>query len=195
MNEAVTTPKPILKKIAVLCAAEVALAFAVNAVFGANSLVTIARDGPPVFTQMGAGIGIGAVISVLVTALVLYVPLFSRLRNKLIDLIKPLDLGSLNPIWLSICAGIGEEMLFRGSLQPILGLWGTSLLFACAHVTPKQYRTMDRSGLAYLACIFAGGLLLGTVFSTIGLIAAMAAHATWDTVALVWLRHESRSPW
>jgi membrane protease YdiL (CAAX protease family) len=194
MNEAAAQPKPILKKIAVLCAAEIVLAFAINAMVGAKSLVAIAKDGPPVFTQIGLGISIGAVISVLVTASVLYVPLFSKLRKKLGDLVRFFDIGSLDPIWLSMCAGVGEEMLFRGSLQPMLGLWWTSLLFACAHVTPKQYRALDRGGFAYVASVFAGGLLLGTVFSEIGLIAAMAVHATWDLVVIFWLRHESRSP-
>jgi len=177
-----------------LCAAEIVLAFAINAMVGAKSLVAMVNNGQRISTQIGCGVGVGAVISVLVTALVLYVPMFSRLRGKLLDLVRPLELGPFDPIWLSLFAGVGEEMLFRGSLQPILGLWWTSLLFACLHVTPKQYRAVDRATLVYVGAVFAGGVLLGTVFREIGLIAAMAAHATWDTVVIVWLRHYSRSP-
>ena len=33
-----------------------------------------------------------------------------------------------NPLWISLCAGFGEEMLFRGAPQPLLGLWLTSLV-------------------------------------------------------------------
>ena len=35
---------------------------------------------------------------------------------------------------LALVAGISEEILFRGALQPIFGLWFTSILFAVVHV-------------------------------------------------------------
>jgi membrane protease YdiL (CAAX protease family) len=35
---------------------------------------------------------------------------------------------------LALIAGISEEILFRGALQPIFGLWFTSILFAVVHV-------------------------------------------------------------
>jgi len=35
---------------------------------------------------------------------------------------------------LAISAAIGEEILFRGALQPVFGLWATSFLFAMAHI-------------------------------------------------------------
>ncbi len=45
------------------------------------------------------------------------------------------DIDSL-PEWflLAASAGIGEETLFRGALQPVLGLGFTSVLFAIVHV-------------------------------------------------------------
>jgi membrane protease YdiL (CAAX protease family) len=38
--------------------------------------------------------------------------------------------------WLvfALLAGIGEEILFRGAIQPVFGLWFTSLFFAIVHV-------------------------------------------------------------
>ena len=35
---------------------------------------------------------------------------------------------------LALAAGIGEEILFRGAIQPIFGLWFTSFVFAVIHV-------------------------------------------------------------
>jgi uncharacterized protein len=35
---------------------------------------------------------------------------------------------------LALAAGVGEELLFRGALQPVFGLGFTAVLFAIAHV-------------------------------------------------------------
>jgi uncharacterized protein len=193
MNETSMQPEPVLKKIVVLCAFEITLAFVINAVFGAKSLLLIAREGPPITIQICWGMTVGFVTSIVVTASVLFVPLFSKLRSQLIDLVRLLDIGSLNPIWLSIFAGVGEETLFRGSLQPILGLWWTSLIFAVPHMNPKQYRALDWGMFGYFISVFTASLLLGTVYSEIGLVAAIVTHVTWDIVVLFWLRHESRA--
>ncbi len=47
-------------------------------------------------------------------------------------------LGDFDTVWewliLALAAGIGEEILFRGAIQPIFGLWFTSFIFAVIHV-------------------------------------------------------------
>ena len=54
---------------------------------------------------------------------------------------------------LALASGIGEEILFRGALQPVFGIVTTSLLFAIVHV---QY------GLTPVtAAVFIIGLILG----------------------------------
>ena len=56
---------------------------------------------------------------------------------------------------LALASGIGEEMLFRGALQPVFGLPVTSLLFAVVHI---QY------GLTPITLVvFLLGLILGIV--------------------------------
>lgn len=45
-------------------------------------------------------------------------------------------LGALGPqqvFWYAFCSSVGEEMLFRGALQPSLGLVATSVLFGAIH--------------------------------------------------------------
>lgn len=56
---------------------------------------------------------------------------------------------------LALTAGIGEELLFRGALQPALGWWFTAVLFAVSHI---QYGFFTLATLVLF--IFAGVLAL-----------------------------------
>ena len=40
---------------------------------------------------------------------------------------------------LAVCSAIGEELLFRGALQPWIGIWPQALVFALLHVGPRRY--------------------------------------------------------
>jgi membrane protease YdiL (CAAX protease family) len=100
-----------------------------------------------------------------------------------------LDLRGLNPLWISIAAAIGEEMLFRAALQPLLGLWIVSLLFLLTHVPVYRLRKLDGATLAQAAGVFGGSVLLGFVFQYVGLLAAMLVHAWIDIVGLLIVRH------
>jgi membrane protease YdiL (CAAX protease family) len=79
-----------------------------------------------------------------------------------------LDLRGLNPLWISIAAAIGEEMLFRAALQPLLGVWIVSLLFLLTHVPVYRFRKLDGATLAQAAGVFAGSVVLGFVFQYVG---------------------------
>jgi membrane protease YdiL (CAAX protease family) len=97
------------------------------------------------------------------------VPLFSRL-------------GATSIIVLGAVAGIGEEWLFRGVLQPLTGLLLASIVFGLAHVG-------TRSMLAFGLWASAMGLLLGVLAqATGGLMAPMVAHGVYDILALAYLR-------
>jgi hypothetical protein len=87
---------------------------------------------------------------------------------------------------VALLAGVGEELLFRGVLQTVLGQWTspvagliiTSLLFGLAHALSKLYFV-----LAVLISLCFGGLLLRYN----DLVAPMVAHSVYDFVALVYL--------
>ncbi len=100
-----------------------------------------------------------------------------------------LDLSGLNPLWISIAAAIGEEMLFRAALQPLLGVWIVSLLFLLTHVPVYRFRKLDGATLAQAASVFVGSVVLGYVFQYVGLLAAMLVHAWIDIVGLMIVRH------
>lgn len=71
-----------------------------------------------------------------ITGLVLYYT--NPEQAELLDELNSLLLGNMDTVWewflLAAAAAAGEEILFRGALQPVLGLWVTSLLFALAHI-------------------------------------------------------------
>jgi membrane protease YdiL (CAAX protease family) len=104
-----------------------------------------------------------------------------------------LDLSGLNPLWIAIAAAIGEEMLFRAALQPLLGVWIVSLLFLLTHVPVYRFRKLDGATVAQAAAVFGGSLVLGFVFDRVGLLAAMLVHMWIDIVGLLIVRHALQS--
>ena len=99
-----------------------------------------------------------------------------------------LDLRGLNPLWISIAAAVGEEMLFRAALQPLLGVWIVSLLFLLTHFPAYRFRKLDGATLAQAAAVFGGSVVLGFVFQQVGLLAAMLVHMWIDIVGLLIVR-------
>jgi len=82
--------------------------------------------------------------------------------------------GDLSPrelTWLALLSGFAEELFFRGAMQPVLGLWLTSLIFGVVHVGPR------RVFLAWSLWAFVMGVLLGAIFELTGVLwGAVLAH-------------------
>jgi hypothetical protein len=85
-------------------------------------------------------------------------------------------------VWLGISAGVGEELLFRGALQPRLGLVATSVLFTAVHT---QY------GITFASLeVFILGLAVGLLRDRAGLLPCIVAHAGYDiAVGILSLPH------
>jgi membrane protease YdiL (CAAX protease family) len=105
-------------------------------------------------------------------------------RSTYRDVIVPLfgRLSLAGSIIIGAAAGIGEEWLFRGILQPTVGLAAASVLFGVAHI----------GGLRMLPFgVWATGMgaVMGSLASvTGGLIAPMVAHGVYDMLALEYIR-------
>jgi len=94
--------------------------------------------------------------------------------NLFSDLAKPLA-----ALAVGLSAGIGEELLFRGALQPRFGLVLTSLLFAIGHA---------HYGLSLaMVEIFVVGLVLGLVRLRTNTTTCLVIHAGYDFVNLLLL--------
>jgi membrane protease YdiL (CAAX protease family) len=112
---------------------------------------------------------------------------------KTIETYSRLDLRGLNPLWMALAAAVGEEMLFRAALQPLLGVWITSLLFLATHMPVYRFRRFDQATLVQAAGIFGTSVALGLVFQYVGLIAAVLVHLWIDIVGLLVVRAAIRA--
>jgi membrane protease YdiL (CAAX protease family) len=102
------------------------------------------------------------------------------LFNEIQDATKNLTANVQNPagaLLLGVSAGVGEELLLRGAVQPRFGIILTSLLFALLHV---QY------GLTFvLIGLFLTGALLGIERKRYGTTAAIMTHAMFDILVVL----------
>ena len=104
-----------------------------------------------------------------------------------------LDLRGLNPIGFAVAAGFGEELLFRGALQPLLGIWVTSVLFVLVHIRAYRLNCVDRRVLLQSISIFSISVVLGYIAAYAGLVTAMIVHAAMDIVGLYAVRRLTRA--
>ena len=94
-----------------------------------------------------------------------------RLSNALIG---PLAGSIPGILTLGLAAGIGEETLFRGALQPRFGLIFTSLLFAVVH---SQY------GFTFATlAVFVVGLILGLLRQRFNTTTCAITHAAYNII-------------
>ena len=93
---------------------------------------------------------------------------------ELFEELASLPTSLIGAVLLGLSAGISEELLVRGVLQPRLGIVLANLVFAMAH--GLQY------GADGLIVVFLLGLLFGVLRMRLGLAPAIMAHAVYDIV-------------
>jgi membrane protease YdiL (CAAX protease family) len=115
-------------------------------------------------------------------------PQLKEIKKKYGVLIHRLKLSTGEILFLSFSAGVGEEFLFRGVLQPYWGVWITAVFFVAIHgyLDPRDKKMMTY-GLTMTVIIG----ILGYMKIYLGLIAPMAAHMAIDVVLLYKLTHDS----
>jgi membrane protease YdiL (CAAX protease family) len=137
-----------------------------------------------IFTVL-TGILVGGCYALLAMA-VMKLPIFEKVPLKIDALVRSLHLNTFDAIFLSLCAGIGEELLFRSGVQQFLGIWTTSILFVAIHgyFSIKQ-PMMNLYGLLVLPFI----LILGYSFEIYGLWFVASAHFSYDLLLFLVLIH------
>lgn len=125
-------------------------------------------------TTLPVNIGIGAGLGLVVVGITRVIERFEwakRLSRGMRRLLGKLDGNTI--IVLALCSSLGEEMLFRGLLQPSIGLVWSSLIFGLLHVGP------GREYLPWTVMAIAMGFAFGGVFYYTGnLLAPILAHFT-----------------
>ena len=105
--------------------------------------------------------------------------------------LQGVDRTTLEQLGIALSAGVCEELLFRGALQPRIGILLSSVLWASFHL---QYTC---HGLPSVSNLYI--LLLGLVFGSLrrwtGLVAAIAAHVAYDAAILLGASNATIGRW
>lgn len=141
--------------------------------------------------QLLYGLGLSALAAALSYVSYRFTATSEASRNT-ITAYSRLDLSGLNPLWMSLAAAIGEELLFRAALQPLLGVWITSLIFLVTHTPVYQFRKLNKTTLMQAAGVFGVSVALGFIYQYVGLLAAMMVHTALDVVGLYVVRNALR---
>jgi membrane protease YdiL (CAAX protease family) len=153
-------------------------------------------DQPPLrqfaWTPQGALWGVAATVPILLLFFVfLRWPIgpLQRIQRFSEDIIRPLlaPCSLIDLLGISLLAGLGEEMLFRGVLQGAFTTWFNvwvgvavaSLLFGVLHSITVTYAVLAAVMGAYLSGVF--------LCADRNLLAVIIAHALYDFVVLLWL--------
>lgn len=173
----------LLGSAALFYGALVLVAGAIGALLGRN----VFEPGGP----LALALSLGAATSAATVALgVVAYRAFPVLRN-LSEEIAPLVVDGARGrdlVLLALLSGVGEEALFRGALQPEIGIVAASLLFGALHIGP------DRRYLAWTAWAVGAGFLFGALYEwTGGILAPALAHALHNAATLLlWRRSRAR---
>jgi membrane protease YdiL (CAAX protease family) len=145
------------------------------------------RSKEAMWIQLPLGVFVGYILGKLAQALVSS-KLLKKTEKKYAALIGSLNLNQWSIIGLSLCAGIGEEILFRGAIQPFLGIWITAFIFVAIHgyLNPLDWR-LSIYGLFMTIAI----ALLGYMTESLGILSAIMAHATIDYVLFKYLTRKA----
>jgi membrane protease YdiL (CAAX protease family) len=94
---------------------------------------------------------------------------------------------------MAALAGVCEEIVFRGWLQPILGLSSASFVFAVVHFPPNRYKWSHPVTWGMVALYFPVGLGIGWLYLWRGnLLAPVITHAVGDSLGLLALLQQAR---
>jgi len=111
---------------------------------------------------------------------------FKSMRTFFEDLIGDMNPTLINILFYSFCASVGEEILFRAGLQPLIGIWPAALIFVLLHgyINPANIN-LTIYGI-FLVGVSAG---FGYIFKFFGLFSAMVAHFVYDVAMFTVLKY------
>lgn len=166
------------------------LGAALMAVFIPGSLSQLLHLNAAQFLKV-AGIGtLFASFSLIPLLLLLQSPYLRGTRSFFADLMADYRVQTWQIWTLSLCAGVGEELLFRGFIQHYLGIGLTAILFVFLH---GYLNPLNRPLFVYGLVLCAVSFGFGWICSLYTLPAAMIAHFWIDVALLYYLRKHQPS--
>ena len=154
------------------------IGWGILSIFEDNALSIIFRSPINIWIQVPTGIALGFILGYGAKFIVSQ-PFLNDVQEKYSRVIAGLNLNEWQIIFISLCAGFGEELLFRGAIQPLIGLWITAIVFVAIHgyLNPRDWK-MTLYGIYMTVAIAA----LGYYTDYVGVIGASLAHAGIDYV-------------
>jgi membrane protease YdiL (CAAX protease family) len=162
------------------------LVIAVSAIvmfkIGKVNPIMVFNQAQPIWIQAAIGAAAGLLLGLLCGLLVTRVRFFSPVLEMVDELVIKYKLNVFDIIMISLIAGVCEELLFRGALQRVWGIWPTSVLFILLHgyFNPRNLKIM-----AYGVLMLALSALIGYSYKYIGLYAAVVFHFIFDCASLI----------
>jgi membrane protease YdiL (CAAX protease family) len=148
---------------------------------GARSLL----ESPyPLPTQALAGMAAGAAIA---GGQLLLLRVWGRWREYTRAAVQSLRLTPAQVVATALMVSVAEELFFRAAIQPLLGIWLASAVFALAHMRlDREAWARERLtfALVTLALLFAVSASLGLAYARVGLVSAMMSHFVYDVIVL-----------
>lgn len=160
----------------------VSLSLAILHYFHEDGLPALFEHGFNWPTQLAAGAAFGVLAAGFISLVIWRTPVARILKDyAIVELVMQMRFSPFDRIQISFFAGAGEELLFRGAMQPMLGIWITSLIFVGMH---GYFKFKSLWHIGFGAVMFALSVGLGLMYEWVGLIAAMTAHAIYDVIML-----------
>ncbi|MEM9052556.1 MAG: CPBP family intramembrane glutamic endopeptidase [Bacteroidota bacterium] len=158
--------------------------------FEENPALTMIRSQNSILLQLAIGGGIGTLIG-FGGKWIISRPFLSEVSLKYGRLIQNFRISSFGIWFISFCAGFGEELLFRGAIQPLLGIWITAVVFVAIHgyLDPRDLK-ISLYGI-FMTLAIAG---LGYLTEQMGIWTAASAHMMIDVVLFYYLNNVKASP-
>ncbi|MCC5927874.1 MAG: CPBP family intramembrane metalloprotease [Cyclobacteriaceae bacterium] len=157
---------------------------ALSAFLREESLITFLKGQVPLLYQAGLGLGYGLAAGFLAWGIV-NLPFIKPTLSTYSNLLSRFEWRRGDVLLVSFCAGAGEELFFRGGLQPLLGVWLSSIFFVAIHgyLNPLNWRISIYGVI--MVFIIAG---LGFMTEHIGILTAIISHMIIDVILLQKLR-------
>ena len=161
-------------------------AFVINYFFSSKSFWDIFISKQGILKELIIGMCLG-ILSGLFAWRIIKLKILQPVREKYQNVIGSLRMNIGTIVIVSICAGVGEEILFRGILQSYFGIWITAVGFVAIHgyLNPFDWRIS-----IYGAYMTAAIIAIGYLNQVYGLTSAMLAHTIIDIILFVKLSRE-----
>lgn len=151
--------------------------------FREDPLRVMLRGSASVPIQLVIGIVSGTLLGLAAKWLITR-PFLKNVGVKYAGIVQSFGISTAGIWFVSFCAGFGEELLFRGAIQPLAGIWITAFIFVAIHgyLDPRDWKISAYGGFMTLAIV-----ALGYLTEYYGIWTAAAAHTMIDVVLFYYL--------